>query len=138
MNKTIKLKFYSTENIEIGLIYGGIFQKYGYSLIDTNDEIIENSLEYESSNGSPLIVSKNFRIDKKFKVFCNRLEYISLLQMLEKKRNEKNPFMVVSSYNLKGGLESYTHLKYGYLKTPTNIIENINYFEFECKLKEGF
>jgi hypothetical protein len=138
-NKVFKITFttYPDQKLEVGLIYTGISKKYGLVLDDTSDDIIENSIEHISSNGSLLIVPKPFSINKNYSIKATKTEYITLLQLLEQKRASNDVMMVIIDSAINSGLDNFNNLKFGYLKTPTNIQILPNYITFNCELKES-
>ena len=132
----VRIELNSSENIFVGLIVAGVIKKYGYTLWSSKDSIVDASKVEESINGSALIINRGFRMDKSFKVSSTYSEFVSLIQLLEEKRDSSNPFMVFASYDSMK-IDSFTHLKYGYALMPTNIEENPARITYDLVVKES-
>ncbi len=139
LNKSIEIELITTSDILfVGLIYGGVMARFGISTIESKDEFIDNSIEYTSSNGSPLIYPKIYRMDKNIKIFATRIEYNSLIQLLQQKRAIRDIFMVFSLVTSDSQMLLFNNLKFGYIKEISINQDFPYYVDFNAKLIEGF
>jgi len=119
----LNLKAKIDQVLQIGLMFGGFMQQYGY--VQTSNDVYEvyDNLKF-SQNGTPYTKFRPARMDLSLNLLLDPYDYPKFIKLLNRKAIADDRFMVIATCSSSSLLFSFNGLKYGFFQYPESHSRN--------------